>query len=59
LITWELKTEAETIAAGRNPNLLSQGELWPDTIIEVDPGGSHSVHPLRPRQCKLQHQRPH
>ncbi|MCP4044018.1 MAG: hypothetical protein GY731_19015, partial [Gammaproteobacteria bacterium] len=37
MLAWELKTEAEALAAGRNPALLSDGELWPDTIIEVDP----------------------
>ncbi len=37
MIAWEMKTESEAVAAGRNPNLLSDGELWPDTIIEVDP----------------------
>jgi hypothetical protein len=37
MIAWELKTEAEAIAAGRNPNLIQDGELWPDHIIEVNP----------------------
>lgn len=37
MIAWELKTEAEAISAGRNPSLLSEGELWPDHIIEVNP----------------------
>jgi hypothetical protein len=37
MIAWELKTEAVALAAGRNPNLLAESELWPDTIIEVDP----------------------
>ncbi|MCP4540779.1 MAG: hypothetical protein GY832_26885, partial [Chloroflexi bacterium] len=37
MISWELKTESEAIAAGRNPTLLSDNELWPDTIIEVNP----------------------
>jgi hypothetical protein len=36
-IAWEHKTAEEAIAAGRDPALLSHGELWPDTIIEVDP----------------------
>ncbi len=40
MIAWELKSEAEAIAAGRNPNLLRDDELWPDHIIEVDSGGS-------------------
>jgi hypothetical protein len=37
MIAWELKTEAQAVAAGRNPGLLRDGELWPDHIIEVDP----------------------
>lgn len=37
MIAWEKKTEAEALAAGRNPNLLNFGELWPDHIIEVKP----------------------
>jgi hypothetical protein len=37
MIAWELKTEAEATAAGRDPSLLRQGELWPDHVIEVDP----------------------
>lgn len=44
MISWERKTEAEALAAGRKPSLLLDGELWPDKIIEVDPhensGGS-------------------
>lgn len=34
-----LMTEAEAIQAGRNPNLLPQGELYNQQIIEVDPLG--------------------
>ncbi len=30
MIAWEMKTEAEAIAAGRNPNQIRDGELWPD-----------------------------
>jgi len=37
LVAWELKTEEEALAAGHKPELLSQGELWPDMIIEVNP----------------------
>ena len=37
MIAWELETEAEALAAGRDPSLLRQGELWPDHIIEVNP----------------------
>lgn len=37
MIVWEVKTEAEAIAAGRDPLKLAQAKLWPDYIIEVDP----------------------
>ncbi len=37
MIVWEYKTFTEAETAGRNPSLLSDGELWPDKIIEVDP----------------------
>ena len=37
MVAWELKTRDEAIAAGRNPDLLQQGVLWPDHVIEVDP----------------------
>lgn len=39
ILAWELKTGAEAIAAGRNPALLTEGELWPEHIIEVTPTG--------------------
>jgi hypothetical protein len=39
LVAWESKTEAETIAAGRNINLPPGGALEPDHIIEVKPTG--------------------
>ncbi len=37
MIAWELKTREEAIAAGRNPALLPDNELWPDMLIEVRP----------------------
>jgi hypothetical protein len=37
MIAWEYKAQAEAIAAGRDPNLLKDNQLWPDHIIEVDP----------------------
>lgn len=39
MISWELKTSAEAAAAGRDPALLSQGVLYPERIIEVEPTG--------------------
>ena len=40
IIAWEHKTDVEAIAAGRNPDLLKDGELWPGHIIEVEPTGA-------------------
>jgi len=40
MIAWELKGEAEAVAAGRDPGQLRDGELWPDHLIEVDSSGS-------------------
>jgi hypothetical protein len=37
LIAWERKSQAEAIAAGRDPALMQQGDLWPDHIVEVKP----------------------
>jgi hypothetical protein len=39
MIAWEYKSEAEALQAGRDPTRLDEGELWPDTIIEVQPTG--------------------
>jgi len=41
-IVWENKTEAEALAAGRNPALLPEGKVWPDYLLEVTPIGSDS-----------------
>ena len=40
IIAWEFKTAAEAILAGRDPSRISQGELWPDSVIEVEPVGT-------------------
>ena len=39
VVAWELRTSAEAIQAGRDPALLPDGELWPDTIVEIAPDG--------------------
>lgn len=39
MIVWQLKDSDETIAAGRDPNMLIDDELWPDSIIEIEPDG--------------------
>jgi len=40
MTAWEYKSLEESINAGRNPNKIPSGELWPDHIIEVEPIGS-------------------
>ncbi len=40
MIAWEAKTSAQAIAAGRNPTLTPANGLWPDHLIEVNPGGT-------------------
>lgn len=37
LIAWEKRSKEEAIAAGRNPELFGQGEMWADHIVEVKP----------------------
>lgn len=37
VIAWEYKSFSDCISAGRDPSTLSDGELWPDMIIEVEP----------------------
>lgn len=37
MITWEKKSEAEALAAGRDPALLSDDELWSEAVWEWDP----------------------
>jgi hypothetical protein len=36
MIAWELKTYAQSIAAGRRPDMLEDSVLWPDYIVEVN-----------------------
>jgi hypothetical protein len=42
MIAWETKSRSEAIAAGRNPNYVSNNGLWPDHLIEVEPTGPTS-----------------
>ena len=37
ILAWEMKTKEEAIAAGRDPELLEDGELWPEHVLEVTP----------------------
>ncbi len=50
-LVWELKTEDEALAAGRDPELLKypesagtpDGELWPDKVVEYNPNTDEVV----------------
>ncbi len=37
ILAWEVKTSAEAIAAGRNPALIPDGQVWPEHLVEVRP----------------------
>lgn len=37
ILAWEMKTKEQAIAAGRNPEVLRDDELWSEHIIEVKP----------------------
>jgi hypothetical protein len=42
VLAWEYRSGAQAIAAGRDPALLDDGELWPEHIVEVEPVGADS-----------------
>jgi len=42
LVAWDYKTMAEAVAAGRDPNMISGGQLLSDSVIEVQPTGPNS-----------------
>lgn len=37
ILAWEMKSREEAFAAGRDPDLLTGDELWPEHVIEVRP----------------------
>ena len=39
-IAWEVIDSADAVAAGRNPATLTETDLWPDKIIEIEPDGA-------------------
>ncbi|MCT4664926.1 MAG: aryl-sulfate sulfotransferase [Flavobacteriales bacterium] len=43
ILAWEKKNLSECIAHGRDSNTLSENELWPDHLIEVEPVGLDSA----------------
>ena len=42
LIAWEYKPEQEALDAGRDSSLITEGSVWPDSIIEVQATGENS-----------------
>ena len=36
-VAWELKTEEEALAAGRDPATIAQDEIWSEYIFEINP----------------------
>jgi hypothetical protein len=43
VLAWELKSESEAIAQGRDPNLVTNNGLWPEHIVEIQPVGSNGI----------------
>eukprot|EP00656_Telonema_subtile_P020630 TRINITY_DN21717_c0_g1_i2.p1 TRINITY_DN21717_c0_g1~~TRINITY_DN21717_c0_g1_i2.p1 ORF type:complete len:457 (+),score=62.13 TRINITY_DN21717_c0_g1_i2:106-1476(+) len=39
LLCWERKTKEEALQAGRRPELLPDGELWNERVLEIAPDG--------------------
>jgi hypothetical protein len=39
LIAWEKKTRAQALAAGLDPERMTGPEMWPDTLLEIEPRG--------------------
>lgn len=37
LITWERKNMEEALSVGRDEDLLTASELWPDVVLEIEP----------------------
>ena len=38
VLAWDLRTFDEAVQAGRDPLTMSDNELWPDHLVEVEPG---------------------
>ena len=43
MVAWEYKSQTEAINAGRSPDLIKEGAIWADHIIEVDPSTNSIV----------------
>ena len=42
ILAWEMKSDAEAIAQGRDPALLTSNQLWPEHLVEVAQTGPNS-----------------
>lgn len=40
VVAWERKTREQAIAAGRDPDSLSEADLWPEVVLEIQPQGT-------------------
>lgn len=43
MLAWERKTAEEAEALGRLPELMTQGEMWPDYVFEINPATDEIV----------------
>jgi hypothetical protein len=43
VLAWEYRSGEEAVAAGRDPDLLPDGEVWPDHVVEYDPRADQIV----------------
>lgn len=42
-LVWERKTKEQAIAAGRRPELIPDGEVWNNLVVELEPDGQGSA----------------
>ena len=40
VLVWERKTKEEAVAAGRHPELIPDGEVWNNLVVEIQPDGT-------------------
>ena len=43
VLVWERKTKEEAVAAGRHPELIPDGEVWNNLVVEIAPKGKQAV----------------
>jgi len=42
-LAWQRKTKEEAVAAGRRPELIPDGEVWDNLVVEIQPDGHGSA----------------